>query len=695
MSKYFVRDTVIGNALGLPAGKTVPVPRWKRLWEYTGGAFMDGLTGDELEVESSRKEINKKWSDGYNADENQQNTEAGPVFRYDSLLDGSKHIRLLQILPGSPQDDVRCFMYPVALENCPEYEALSYCWGDTIDLTPIQVNEHLLDITQSLRSALFHLRKLDEPRTLWVDAICIDQQDPIERGNQVSIMGDIYSRASRTVVWLGSGDEETDRAFKICERLAEEAIILEALPDPSVDASNFPEYDTNDSCLQRLVDDCPWWKRVWIVQEIILAQDAILVCGSKEIDWKVFCRAINRLISAKLEDAVVLGLVEDDPFRWYKSIISMHSLISTESTGDKLLDLLIHVREREATNPRDKVFSVLGLMESKAEEMGIVPDYESSTEDVFKNATICILKNSSNLDILGLAPTNSSAQELPSWVPSWAYANQIAKPMRFDGRGTRRATHASRGTLPHLEFLDHCNVLVLSGHHIDILFELADVLPVFDKDLGWDTSPDPDEDAGAIAWFKSAFADLSQVSAHLLAITARLTTFVQWEKFVGSSKDQETAYWQTISGGCRLDDSTSMETLYREWHASLAPIRNLVRWRIDRVTTNNMFKSLGFIGYLKSTWTSYPEFGRLVEAQASGRRLARTAKGLLCLVPADTRKSDSIVLAKGGRVPLVIRPSEIENCAIKSWTLVGECYVHGIMDGEAFREEDCIEVLLR
>ncbi|TLD36846.1 HET-domain-containing protein [Venturia nashicola] len=691
MSKAFLRDTVIGSSLDLPSGKNVPVSRWKRLWDFTGGAFVDGLK-DEPPVESTPR--HRSGSNGYKADENHENTETGPPFCYDSLPDSRKHIRLLQILPGMPQDDVRCLIYPVALEDCPEYEALSYCWGNVTERTPILINEYSLDITRSLRSALFHLRKLHEPRTIWVDAVCINQGDVIERGNQVSIMGDIYGHTTRTVVWLGSGDgdEDSKRAFKICEQLAKEAIMLESNLDPSTDKLSFPEYDKNDSCLDNLVDDCPWWRRVWIVQEIILATDALLVCGSNEIDWKVFCRAMDRLISAQLTNGVVMGLIEQEPFRWYQSINSIRSLSLTDSLGDKLLDLLIHVREREATNPRDKVFSVLGLMDGKSEAMGITPDYTGSTEEVFNHTATCILKHSSTLDVLGLAPTN--AKKLPSWVPSWVYDGELPKPMRFDARGNIRSTHASRSTSPHLEFREKGSILILSAQHIDSISDLADVLPIFDKEAGWEEIPDPDEDAGAIEWFRSAFADIGQASGHMLAITNRLRTFISWENFVGNCKNQEMSYWQTISGGCGLDDPASMEILYRKWFASLSPIRSLMRWRVDRVTTNSMFKSLGFVGYLKSTWNSYPEFGMLVEAQAAGRRLARAAKGSLCLVPANAKQGDSIILAKGGRVPLVVRRSESEETASESWTLVGECYLHGVMNGGAFREEDCVDICL-
>jgi hypothetical protein len=137
-----------------------------------------------------------------------------------------------------------------------------------------------------------------------------------------------------------------------------------------------------------------------------------------------------------------------------------------------------------------------------------------------------------------------------------------------------------------------------------------------------------------------------------------------------------------------------MNTLYQEWRSSLSPIRNLVRWHIDRVTTNNIFKSLGFIGYLKPTWTSYPEFGILVENQAAGRLLVRMGNGSLCLVPAETNLGDSIFIVKGGTVPLVIRPAPLKKTGAKSWRLVGECYVHDAMDGEAFREVDCVDIHL-
>jgi hypothetical protein len=119
-------------------------------------------------------------------------------------------------------------------------------------------------------------------------------------------------------------------------------------------------------------------------------------------------------------------------------------------------------------------------------------------------------------------------------------------------------------------------------------------------------------------------------------------------------------------------DDLLANALYREWYASLAPIRSLVRWQMDKYAARSVFKPVGFVSYLRATWERYPEFAQLL-AHAKGRRLARTERGRLCLVPADVKEGDAVVLVKGGRVPLVIRYERAEQDGSHSWRLVGEC----------------------
>jgi hypothetical protein len=631
--------------------------------------------------------------------QNEENIHTGEPYLYQPLppIGVNKNIRLLELLPGTALDDVQSVLFTVDLGDCPEYEALSYCWGEEIETTPIQVNEQTLYITKTLRSALFRLRNPDRSRTIWVDAICINQDDIEERGEQVKIMREIYSSASRTVVWLGVADEDSDTAFDICEQLVEDAQ-TPGYSGASFNAENNApertEIDKNDESVPNLLARS-WWTRVWVVQEIVLAKDALVVCGKKEMDWRQFCLAIETGRLREIWETLLLGLVEgNNDFSFYQSIATMQRPVEADSVADQLLGLLIHVRQREATDARDKVFSVLGMLGRSPKELGIVPDYHASAENIFTNTAVAIIKGSGHLDILGLAITNVNSPNLPSWIPSWDNTGQIPSPLRFDARGKRRTTSASGGSLATPDFVND-TVLVLSGHRIDDIQELAEVLPRVNED-DWEDSEDLPEDAGVIASLKSAFNDFSGISRNLLSLTLRLTTFINWETFADISKnDQEIVYWRTVSGADTLDDSGTMEASYKEWYASLAPVRKLIQWRIDKITPAAMFKSFGFIGYLRTTWEKYPEFGRLVAAHATGRRLAKTGQGSLCLVPAETVQGDSIILVKGGRFPLVVRGVGEHIDGKKEWNLVGECYMHGIMNGEAFLENNCVDIRIR
>jgi hypothetical protein len=606
-------------------------------------------------------------------------------------------MRLLSLLPGSPFEDVKCILGTVTLGDCPDYEALSYCWGDANDTTPIQVNGHTLYITRTLRSALFHLRKVDHVRMLWVDAICINQKDIDERGSQVGIMRQIYSSANRTVVWLGPRDEDSDSAFVICAQISNEA--HSPVPDPKSSevtstASSHAAIDKNYGSVLNLLKRS-WWRRVWVVQEIVLAKKALVVCGTKEMEWETFSLAIEKGISLGIWQETMLGLVTVTYFSFYRSITTMKLSSLADSTAERLLSLLVHVREREATDSRDKVFSVLGLLHGDSKAINITPDYASPPPAIFKETAVSIIKQSQQLDIFGFAITNRNWQDLPSWAPNWGDYGKIPNPLKFDARGILRTTSASRDSSNAARFILDDTVLMLSGQHVDEIKELSEALRQYDQTTDWKASEDIDEDASAIAEFRSAFHDIGTFTTNLFRISAGLTTFVNWEKFANSSGEEEAVYWKTLCGDVTNDELTSMEAAYREWQASLAPVRKLMRWRVDRISPTNMVKSLGFIGYLQKTWERYPAFGTLVAAHASGRRLARSAKGVLCLVPANATEGDSIVLVKGGKFPLVLRSVDSMDDGHKYWALVGECYMHCLMDGESFVESECVEIRLR
>ncbi|KAF2147007.1 uncharacterized protein K452DRAFT_218122, partial [Aplosporella prunicola CBS 121167] len=118
-----------------------------------------------------------------------------------------KHIRLLQLLPGCEEDPVRCSIQAEHIDNVPRYEAVSYVWGDRSDTAEVLCHGMPLSVPANLVDALQRFRKKTDPRMLWADAICIDQKNIKERGEQVPLMGKIFEGAKRVLVWLGRGED--------------------------------------------------------------------------------------------------------------------------------------------------------------------------------------------------------------------------------------------------------------------------------------------------------------------------------------------------------------------------------------------------------------------------------------------------------------------------------------------------------
>lgn len=141
---------------------------------------------------------------------------------YDKLSQEAREIRILFLLPGDVDVDISCKLVTVSLDNLPDYEALSYTWGDPTVKVPIRVNENVLQVTPNLNNALRHLRRRNEKRVLWVDAICINQDDLGEKSYQIPFMGEIYSRTTNCLAWLGLETAHTKQAIATALALGED-----------------------------------------------------------------------------------------------------------------------------------------------------------------------------------------------------------------------------------------------------------------------------------------------------------------------------------------------------------------------------------------------------------------------------------------------------------------------------------------
>jgi hypothetical protein len=202
-----------------------------------------------------------------------------PSYRYEPLQSGE--IRLLQLLPRNQHiehEPIRFHIVHTSLSRCQSadsffaYEALSYVWGG-YRAVPVYCDDREILVTPNLLSALFRLRECMPKypsfhRTLWVDAICINQNDVVERGHQVRLMRDIFSRAKRVVVWLGSSRQVEDCLMQIKKGSMTPKDI-----DPILQARYIAEWGMS---VARIFDQ-PWFQRVWVIQEVVFAAKVIVL----------------------------------------------------------------------------------------------------------------------------------------------------------------------------------------------------------------------------------------------------------------------------------------------------------------------------------------------------------------------------------------------------------------------------------
>ncbi|KAI8673285.1 Cyclic nucleotide-binding domain-containing protein [Fusarium keratoplasticum] len=541
-------------------------------------------------------------------------------------------------------------------------------------------------------------------------------------------MADIYRNAARTIVWMGdSRPAYTAKAFAMVDELAAEAISRQ---HPSMDID---PYNPTLAMLQLKLTESPlfdrfrddfsilhiacaeWWFRAWTAQEILLASEAVIMAGTFTIDWGRFSAGIRYGLALGIWNPVTLGIIVDPiviPYLSTHALWEQRQRPSTTTPGQTLLGLLVQCRFRQASDPRDKVYALLGLIDAGADadadnsagSFAIEADYRLSTSHVYCHAARKLLLQSGNLNVLG-ACTPTTNLELPSWVPDWS-APSGPCPLMHDARGRLRQTHACCGTKATPRFIEDNSLLVLEGHEVMTITHLSPVLHRLQRDSsGFKPIKAGDTLMARLASLGQLFMLVMAIYWELSSVVPHLATFWDWEAFaqesvVSSKSSQDTSstgpgfedgydplvvYWQTLCVGTFASGGRhATAQLFYSWRSSLRPVFHLRQWRVD-----SMFRPLAFLGYVMRTWRDYSEFASLLEPVYE-RRLGRGENGFLALLPGEAEVGDRIVLVKGGRVPLLLRRDEEG-----MYRLVGEAYVHGIMDGEMFEEAKCVEIKVR
>jgi ankyrin repeat protein len=274
---------------------------------------------------------------------------------------GHDCIRLLKILPASSTAEIRCQLDEFILHESPAYTALSYTWGSQHGIHQIYVNDYPLLVPKNLWRFLNHARDLakDLSGYIWCDMLSINQVDLAERGHQVKLMSGIFKTARTVVVWLGPAYRGSDTAMTALSRLPHGKGF--AKQASQLWAGN-AGHAMDGICSRN------YWRRLWVFQEIWLAQNIRLMCGSKTAPWSHF-HALMEYAHARSGTSQL----DDNTEAVAKSPAMRMMNLNIESVDTVLWSLVQGTRHLRCFDARDKIYALLGVA-TKGHE-SIEPDY--------------------------------------------------------------------------------------------------------------------------------------------------------------------------------------------------------------------------------------------------------------------------------------------------------------------------------
>ncbi|OJJ29918.1 hypothetical protein ASPWEDRAFT_46662 [Aspergillus wentii DTO 134E9] len=334
-----------------------------------------------------------------------------------------EHIRILVLKPNHDHDaPIECNLVEYSLEipRKHRYEALSYVWGNPAAAKSILLNGFDFPVTTNLHAALSHLRDHTFDRILWVDAICIDQRNDAEKVVQIQSMGRIYSLASRVVVWLGEKSEDSHLAFKCIQDAAgNDPVEHQCLADSKVEVDDNSSSDSSseedddekrsikDNSRHKRIDDhhslpvhaegytaCmallkrSWFQRIWVLQEVGTARCVLIQCGRDEMNGSAFCSGLGNL-NLTYEEPELQGIIQSATYLIGEACLRPIGMSASNSLSIAQLVDMYHTHQ--ATICHDKIYALLGLCSDDLKEAGLVPDYATPWNDVFRQLIQYIL----------------------------------------------------------------------------------------------------------------------------------------------------------------------------------------------------------------------------------------------------------------------------------------------------------------
>lgn len=588
---------------------------------------------------------------------------------YQSLDPNGKEIRVLCLYPSRYLDsDIVCQLVPYNLEaDDIGFDAISYVWGDQSEKKFICLNGFNIKIGVNAYNALRNTRHPQDLRLVWIDSLCINQADIVERNYQIQLMKDIYSQASQVLFCVC----EPSRYATTAARMLEEASIH--FRDVSSLSRNHVQTPSVKAAMQRIEEtlDEDWksisqfleeafWQRLWIVQEVTLGSArarAVVLIGRSCIDYASIWKGVaylalvsKTIMSTSSQRATALN-----------GCLTFVARSMVSSKADRYSSMYISQVHLQVSDDKDRIYGLLALFPELASQ----PSYQNTTEQVYEDATAAIIDTSGSLQCMAYREyTGEDKSTLASWATDF---RRCVDPALWNWAGHFRAHYSAAGVAnlkPPLmrngnrvcvlgmkvSQLENAAALGLPNlykseeqhewlSHMESISKFA-IRLICDRDNSTNVSPRQVFETGR-ALFLDVFRE--EPRSNRIAQFLRMNAPEDFQHF----EDDPKPFWET-------------------W---IHLLRRSADHFLKSFSSHDECFHFGVVAYFRFT-----------RDMLDNTRIAMDSSGHLCVVPVATQVGDVIYLLAGSSLPLVLRP--VADARRPLFKVVGPGYVHGIMDGE-------------
>jgi hypothetical protein len=482
-------------------------------------------------------------------------------------------------------------------------------------------------------------------------------------------MQDIYTGARRVIIWLGEASAQDSLALGSLQHLRNQVDTPKHLrlsarlgwfrdkTSGKVFSGGVYKSIVREAAYGHLVNLLrrDWFRRTWVIQEVASARDAIVICGTKSLKWEIFAE-----IYMQLGEVTQVG--EEAVHHSLENIAAIENARRSRSGPlfMPLFHILVATSFSKCSDPRDKIYAVKGLAKDWEDRKGLETNYKISVETLFRTFAVADSNRNLNLRTLSCAPgpTRIKNTPLPSWVPDWRNIKNAHPFVRYSDRTKFCASGGMKAEAWHSH---DQSILHVRGKWIDFVVVLGSE-PSFTK-------------SGAIF----------EINSDKIMELSKSATWLQECEEIVLNRDgiltsgRQEQLWRTLTCGLTGDGFPAPQH-YAEYFQKYMKFMAGSQERFTNYLADAENSPSGIRGLTETMhgFETHKYIEACIHRWSSKRRFCITNSGALACVPKTSRHGDIICVLFGGEVPYVLRPT-----GTGRYLVVGECYLHGIMNGES------------